>query len=285
MRERTSAKSGAVLQMNAFEKISMQIRHLPLLEHADWLWNSVRPTYEQTLRYFWSQGIERTFNGSDRFVISPKARQVPENVEPETWKALMSELKAGDTFVDIGAYMGLYTIAAATRHRGFGRVIAFEPDVRNFSLLKENIRLNRLQGQVELHQTAVSDRPGFAPFLGNGSPEACLVSSKQSNTAVEVVTLDHVFAKEHVDILKIDVQGYEEMVLRGAHDLLLSPKRRPRAIFIEVHPNNWKWLGLGTTSKSLLSLLSVAGYEAKTVQGMPVQAIDRYGEIVARIAC
>jgi FkbM family methyltransferase len=270
--------------MKAFEKISMRIRHVPILEHADWLWNPVRPIYEQALRYFWSQGIERTINGSDRFMISPQARGISENYEPDVWNAVMSELRTVDTFVDVGAFIGLYTIAVAVRHRGSGRVVAFEPDIHNFLLLQEHIRLNRLEGQVELHRTAVSDRPGSACFLANGSSEARLVSSEQSNTTkVEVITLDRTFAGERVDILKIDVEGYEEMVLRGAHNLLRSPERRPRAIFIEVHP--YAWQSLGTTSESLLSLLGAAGYQTKTVQGAPIRAIDHYGEIVARITC
>jgi FkbM family methyltransferase len=157
--------------MKAFEKISMRIRHAPILEHADWLWNPLRPIYERTLRYFWGNGIERIVNGSDRILISSKAREVSENYEPDVWKAVMSELRAGDTFVDVGAFIGLYTIAAAARYRGSGRVVAFEPDVRNFSLLQEHIRLNRLEGQVELHRTAVSDRTGLASFLANGRPK------------------------------------------------------------------------------------------------------------------
>jgi FkbM family methyltransferase len=270
--------------MNAFEKISMRIRHVPILEHADWLWNPVRPIYEQALRYFRSHGLERTVNGSDRFLVSPQARGVPENYEPDVWKALMRELRPGDTFVDVGAFIGLYTVAVAVRNHGSGRVVAFEPDIRNFLLLQEHVRLNRLDGQVELHQTAVSDRPGSACFVANGSSEARLVSSEQSNTtSVEVITLDRAFAGERVDILKIDVEGYEEMVLRGAQDLLHSPKRRPRAIFIEVHP--YAWQSLGTTSESLLSLLGAAGYQIGTVQGAPVHALDYYGEIVARITC
>src|SRR5438270_459935 len=121
--------------MKSFEKISMRIRHLAILEHAGWLWNPVRPMYEQAVKYFGRRGLERTINGSDRILISPQARGVTENYEPDVWRALMGELKAGDTFVDVGAFIGLYSIAVALRLRGLGRVIAFEPDNRNFSVL------------------------------------------------------------------------------------------------------------------------------------------------------
>jgi len=269
--------------MNAFEKMAMRIRQAPILKQADWLWNPVRPMYEQVMRYVGRHGLERIVNGVDRILISSEARGVPENYEPDVWRILMGELKSGDTFVDIGAHIGLYSIAVAVRLRGSGRVAAFEPDSRNFSFLRNHVRLNRLEGEVELHRLAISDRPGSAYFLANGSSEARLASSEQSDTTlVEVVTLDGMFAGERVDILKIDVEGYEEMVLRGADDLMHSPERRPRAIFVEVHP--YAWPSLGTTSESLLSLLSAAGYQAETVQGEPVRVIDHYGEIVARVA-
>ena len=100
-------------------------------------------------------------------------------------------------------------------------------------------------------------------------------------TIIQVTTLDSVFAGERIDVLKIDVEGYEEMVLRGAYDLLRSPARRPRTLFVEVHP--YAWSSLGTTSASLLSLLSASGYHAETPSGEPVRNIDQYGEIVARI--
>src|SRR5437870_601221 len=119
--------------MKAFEKMSMRIRHEPILEHADWLWNPVRPMYEQAVRYFGRHGLERTINGSDRILISPQARGISEIYEPEVWQALMSELKTRDTFVDVGAFIGLYTIASAARLGGSGRVVAFEPNDRNFS--------------------------------------------------------------------------------------------------------------------------------------------------------
>jgi FkbM family methyltransferase len=168
----------------------------------------------------------------------------------------------------------------ALRLSGSGRVVAFEPDGRNFSLLTEHVRLNGLEGQVELRQAALSDKEGRASFLANGTSEARLVSDKKQATMVEVVTLDRFFAGKRVDILKVDVEGYEEMVLRGAATLLSESARRPRAVFVEVHP--YAWPSLGTTSDSLLGLLRQAGYRVETVAGAPVRSVERYGEIVAR---
>jgi len=97
---------------------------------------------------------------------------------------------------------------------------------------------------------------------------------------VDVVTLDRAFVGKRVDVLKIDVEGYGEMVLRGANNLLRTPSLRPRAVFIEVHP--WAWASLNTESDSLLRLLNEAGYRVETLDGVPVRSIEQYGEIVAK---
>jgi hypothetical protein len=75
------------------------------------------------------------------------------------------------------------------------------------------------------------------------------------------------------------VEGYEELVLQGARGLLSDHLRRPRAIYIEVHP--YAWSGPGTTSDSLLNLLQEHAYAVYFLTGEPVDKIDRYGEIIA----
>ena len=79
--------------MKTLEKMSVWIRHLPLLEHAEWLWNPVRPIYQRAVSHFGENGLERLVNGSDRILVSPRARDVPEKYEPNVWRALMAELK------------------------------------------------------------------------------------------------------------------------------------------------------------------------------------------------
>jgi FkbM family methyltransferase len=267
--------------MKTFEKISTWFRHLSPLEQADWLWDSVRPTYQRAVIHFGRNGLERIINGSDRILISPEARGVSEEYERDVWRALMAELSSGDTFVDVGAFIGLYTIAVGLRLRGSGRVVAFEPDSHNFSLLQKHVRLNGLEDQVDLQQAAVSNQDGRGCFLADGSPKARLISLDREHTrTVEVITLDRAFSGRRIDILKIDVEGYEEMVLRGADSLLHAPALRPRAVFIEVHP--YAWPIVGTTSESLLRLLNEAGYLAETIHGQLVNKIEHYGEIVAR---
>jgi FkbM family methyltransferase len=268
-------------KMKTVEKVSTWLRHLPQLERADWLWDPLRPIYQRAVNQFGRNGLERIINGSDRILISPRARGVPEKYEPDVWRALMGELRAGDTFVDVGAFIGLYAIGVGLRLQGSGRVIAFEPDIHNFLLLQEHVRLNGLDGQVELHQAAVSDKDGKFQFLADGSSEARLVSSNRTDTTiVDVVMLDSAFEGKRIDILKIDVEGYEEIVLRGANRLLRTPGLKPRVIFIEVHP--YAWAPLRTGSDSLLSLLNDAGYLVESLDGVPIRSIERYGEIVAR---
>src|ERR1700716_4361008 len=114
--------------MNPIEKASAWIRHLPLIERADWLWERVRPLYDRAVAHLGRKGLERLLNGSDRILVSPEARGTPETYEPDVWRVLMAEIRPGDTFVDVGAFIGLYAVAVGLRLGRRGRVVAFEPD-------------------------------------------------------------------------------------------------------------------------------------------------------------
>jgi hypothetical protein len=95
-----------------------------------------------------------------------------------------------------------------------------------------------------------------------------------------LIRLDTFLADKKLDLLKIDVEGFEEDVLKGAQQLLRDPERRPRSIYIEVHPFNWRLVG--TTSESLLALLQSCEYQAFDLTGNTVEQITQYGEVVAR---
>lgn len=276
--------------MYSFEKMAIALRHSPVLKRAHWLWNVIRPLYNRSLALSNRQGLERIINGTDRVLIAPHARVMTEDYEPDVWASLMNEVRSGDTIADVGAFYGLYAIALAKRVGPSGRVVAFEPSPANHAVLVEHLRLNGVQDTIKVVQAAVGTKNGRVSFQGDNSSESHVVVSadgagqsepKGANT-VEMVALDSVFAGQQLDILKIDVEGFEEQVMQGARELLSDPKRGPRALYIEVHP--FAWHHVGTTGESLLSLLHQHNFQAFFVDGTPVTKIEEYGEIIARRA-
>ena len=241
------------------------------------LWNVLRPIYNRLVSLLGSSGLERVINGTDRILVSPDQRGTTEVYEPDVWCRLMSELRRGDVFVDVGASFGLYTIAAAKRVGASGRVIAFEPDEETYRSLVRNIRLNELEEIVRPVHAAVGKVNGAIGFAGGKGFESRIC--KESPLSVKSVTLDNFFREVPIDVLKIDVEGFEQEVILGARDLL-SGARAPRLVFVEAHPYNWRLCD--TTSDSLLTRLRDFGYATETITGTPLSTITEYGEFVAR---
>jgi FkbM family methyltransferase len=158
--------------------------------------------------------------------------------EPEVTRTLTSTVKQGMTVIDIGAHIGYYTLLLAKCVGPSGRVFSFEPHPGNFDLLRENVQLNKLV-QVQVLNQAVFSRageitisiPDEQPNSGNGS--VCLDTGVQQ-FRVSAVSLD-AFCKEFMvrpDILKMDVEGAEYEVLKGAQGVLAQ--FRPK-LLIELH--------------------------------------------------
>ncbi|MGA9997366.1 MAG: FkbM family methyltransferase [Pyrinomonadaceae bacterium] len=269
--------------MHIAEKLATSIRHNRNLKHASWLWKGVRPLYNRVIAITGHRGLERVINGTDSILVLPKHRSVKEEYESDVWHTLMAEVKSGDVVADVGTFIGLYTIALAKRVAPAGKVIAFEPHPINFADLKEHVRLNSLAEIVEPIEAAVGASNCQVSFQLNSCESH--IASKGDGVApddmvvAECVTLDSVFAGKRCDLIKIDVEGYEEQVLQGASALLDDKARCPRAIFIEVHPHLWS--PVGTTSESLIALLSRHNYRVEFMSGTPVERIVEYGEVVA----
>jgi FkbM family methyltransferase len=158
--------------------------------------------------------------------------------------------------------------------------VAFEPDVRNFTALRDHCALNRALERVDLRNIAVGELDGEVAFESGRGSESSIIVSRGSAERVSCARLDTVFLNQKLDILKIDVEGYEECALRGAEGLLRDVRRRPRAIFVEVHP--YAWAAAGTTSDSLLDFLRSCGYGVADLNGRLMRRLTAYGEIVAR---
>jgi len=157
-------------------------------------------------------------------------------------------LTPGMVVVDGGASCGIYTVVAARLIGASGRVLSFEPGAESFSVLKKNIQLNRL-ANVQAHCAALSDRDGTAQLYHHehgpnsfslGHPERTAIRSEQ----VATLSLDEVFRKEdasRLGFIKLDVEGAEELVLRGAEGIIA--KSSPTILF-EVNTAATKQLGL-----------------------------------------
>lgn len=279
---RHDSSSRRCTPVHSVEKLFRTLRHTyRWLDQVDWLWNLLRPFYDRFAAILYPNGVEWNINGTDRIALSPHLRAISGNHEAKLWTRIMAELKSGDVFADVGANVGLYTIAVAKRLGRSGRVIAFEPDPANFATLKKHIHLNGMADQVELSKIAVWETSGQVAFrIGMGAFSHVVTSLGDDVRMVECVCLDNIFSHKRLDIMKIDVEGYEEKVLIGGSNILQHYSHGPRAIFVETHPH--LWADIKTSSDSLLNLLRTCSYEVFDLDGKVVEVIDQFGWIVAR---
>jgi FkbM family methyltransferase len=146
--------------------------------------------------------------------------------EPQ-WRLVARCLPPGGTFVDVGANQGFYTILASRRVGASGIVYAFEPAPTEARKLRANLRINRCRNVI-VEQAALGATSGKAEFFmylrHQGSWSGLRKAAEDVDVAARVIevaitSLDEYFAEpplERLDIMKIDVEGGELNVLRGA---------------------------------------------------------------------
>jgi FkbM family methyltransferase len=155
----------------------------------------------------------------------------------------------GDLFVDVGANVGLHTLAAARAMEGRGRIIAFEPFEPTKILLEKTIFMNGFSAITYVHQAAVSNQEGTRElFLGETSGHNSLFgpvspsSSASRTVTVPVVRLSDVIGgDEAVTLLKIDVEGAELNVLEGSK--LIIERNPDIALIVEFGPSHLRRCG------------------------------------------
>jgi FkbM family methyltransferase len=145
---------------------------------------------------------------------------------------------SGDvTLIDCGADIGLITAALVDENLAINRVFAFEPNRSSFELLKTNARL--LNAEVTPLNAAVSDFIGSASLKSPSYDETSYGKFIVPNTAgdIDVVTIDHLGVRDLHLVLKIDVEGAELNVVRGARstihvaqDVVVAFEANPRVV-------------------------------------------------------
>jgi FkbM family methyltransferase len=179
-------------------------------------------------------------------------------------------IRPGDTVLDIGAHLGVYTLLSAAATGPTGRVHAFEPNARFAQLLGKSLASNGFSGYSQIHPVAVGAQAGDTELrfswewaggghLAAGPGEETLVAQP-----CRIVAIDDVFPdpSSTVDLIKMDVEGTETFAIRGMVRLLArSPGVR---IMFEFSPE--MLAGHGSSGAELISLFQGFGFRFWTIE-------------------
>lgn len=175
-------------------------------------------------------------------------------------------LKKNDVFIDAGAHIGWYSLNASLLIGDKGRVIAFEPNPECINQFKNNILRNKFNNII-LEKSALGDKSGISKFWIGDDMGGSLIKNNTLRLSgnknlktinVKVKKLDD-YCKEkkikNIKLIKIDVEGFELSVLKGALEIL---KKQAPALMIEVLDECLK--ENGESKKKLLDFLRKLGY-------------------------
>jgi len=222
--------------------------------------------------YRYCAGADRLFPYSALSVRGLDAKDAGRIPSDDWYDALAARQIDVDVAFDVGVNYGYTSVWLS---RWAKQVYSFEPNPRNAAFVEEQIRIRGIQN-VELTQTAVSDHEGEAvlhvkPFDGHHSLDDIGASETTDRISVPVTTLDRqaeLRGIERIGLLKIDVEGFEPEVLRGASGLLKA--RAIDLILFEYSPQFYVQRGLDTQAP--LDVLEEFGYRLSTIKG---ETIDR----------
>lgn len=138
---------------------------------------------------------------------------------------VLHALRNGDRFVDVGANVGAYTILASGVCGASS--LAFEPIPKTFEALADNIRLNRLEGRVSARNMGVGAEKGELVFSSDLDTVNHVLASGETapskTVAVPMDCLDSLLDDFDPAVIKIDVEGFESQVVKGASSAFASP--------------------------------------------------------------
>jgi FkbM family methyltransferase len=206
-------------------------------------------------------------SGSDLSVLSTLVDTG--DLERGTRLLIQGLLRPGDVFVDVGANIGMHTIAAGHAMATCGTIIAFEPFAPTCRLLEKSVWLNGMQSITRIHGCAVSAQAGSHDlFLGASSGHHSLFqhagedTSAHGRVTVDTVRLDDVVDPSlHVTLLKIDAEGAELDVLAGAAATLRNAP--DIALIVEFGPAHLR--ATGQNGAAWLAAFEAFGFEYRAI--------------------
>lgn len=179
-------------------------------------------------------------------------------------KKLYKQLRKGDVVFDVGANVGDVSLNFSKLVTEMGEVHSFEPDPINYKRFEDNLNKNKLNN-IKPNNLGVGNLPGvfyIASVKEGNKGMNRIVDEKNSNTRkINVTTIDN-YVKENnitkINLIKIDVEGFEHNVLLGAKESLIRFKPK---FFIEL--DNTNLVEQNSSAKSLITLLEKNKYKIK----------------------
>lgn len=215
-----------------------------------------------------NKGIQMRYD--DRYVIDLLPNEGASRLtfyfglsEPDLFRLYDEFIKPGMIVFDVGANIGLHSLYIANRVAPSGKVFSFEP-VRNIFLRLKSHVLNNKVNNISLHNCALGEKPGVLSFSENreDTSRSFVFHADESTTEellAPVETIDR-FVKQndirHINFLKIDVEGFEENVLRGADESLSASI----IDIIQVELDESSASRNGNLSRNAVEFLSQKGY-------------------------
>lgn len=195
------------------------LRPWPLRQLTNWTIRQLLPKQIEI------HGATVVLNPTDPVVSGALHFGVYEKAETRFFQ---SACRDGMTFLDVGANLGYYTALAARAVGPNGRVLAVEPDPDSFGYLEQTIAANAV-GNVQAFPVAASDAPATLPLYisTDNRGDNRLYASGEDRPQVEVTArpLDALLREnkiDTVDLIKIDVQGYEPKVIAGLRETIAA---------------------------------------------------------------
>ena len=204
-----------------------------------------RPARVVASRVLWHTGLSRFFVADLHY--GTRIRFYPSSVSAGLWSDsracsededfVWTVLRQGDRSIDAGANIGHLTLAASRRVGSSGNVVAIEAHPQIFGYLEGNVALNRALN-VQAIQCALGAEPGEVAFTSRRSDDQNYISSDGS-VRVPMRVLDDIVEPGQTRLLKLDVEGYELPVLRGASRTLSDTQ----IVYCELTKDNCRRFG------------------------------------------
>ena len=197
--------------------------------------------------------------GSWMYIDDKDSSQLTKNGQynHEQTQLIKKLVKKKHTVLDIGAHIGYFTLIMAKQAK---QVYAFEPEARNFHILKKNIELNKLSN-VKLHNVAVAETNGKTTLhlceMNRGMHRIYPSHWCKGGTAkIETVRIDDII--QEADFIKMDIEGAELGALKGMTKLL---KKCDITVIMEFHPQSIE--EYGAKPRDIYDLMRYLGYDIK----------------------